>query len=893
MKHKTLLMTVLIVVVLTGLVVGISLVLQPEQTALGLALIIGSALVGVVSVLGGLNDVSEFIEKVFGTEKDTSEQETPAEPTQSETRVSATDHSVGVAGNVGRDVNIYHGTPPAPDAEPYTPPAPPDADVIPDPGPLPPGSRVLLARNANFTGREEALWTLAHTLLHGAGAALVTQAVQGMGGVGKTQLAVEFAHRYGRFFHGVHWINAAEPETLEAEVAACGRAMGLQPWPEQLPDQVGVTLAAWQRGGPRLLILDNLEDVATARAWLGRLSGGPLRVLLTARLADWPGDLGLATLRLDIFSPEESRALLEKTSEVSETSEVWDTLAERLGHLPLALDLAGRYLKRHPRKRVAEYVEELDEVLAHRSMRRWRQDLGNPTGHDLDLMATFALSWEEVDDPAAQRLFRMAGYCAPNEPIPCALLERAADLDQDACDEALSALTGLGLLTWPPATRSPAPPRNGEGGMNRGGVVIHPLLAEYARTLSSLDIEKGRAEEGLAALADTLATMTGEALDTGLPERFLPLRAHVRAIARWAVEAGVESAGALWNNLGYHLWMVADYAGAKAAYEWALRIDEAVYGPDHPDVAIDVNNLGLVLKAQGDLARAREAYERALCIDEAVYGPEHPNVATAHNNLGDVLQDLGDLARAQAAYERALRIWQQVYGEEHPRVATAHNNLGGVLQDQGDLAQAQAAFERVLNILDKTLPPEHPYVASTVNNLGSVLQAQGDLAGAKAALERALRIDEAVYGPDHPAVATDVNNLGSVLKDQGDLEGARAAFERALRIKEQIYESDHPSIATTVNNLGLVLQAQGDLAGAREAYERALRIDEAAYGSDHPSVARDVNNLGVALQAQGDLAGAREAYERALRIFETFLPADHPHIETVRGNLDYLKSQKS
>jgi tetratricopeptide (TPR) repeat protein len=753
----------------------------------------------------------------------------------------------------------------------YEPPAPPDADTIPDPGPLPPGSRVLLARNANFTGREDALQTLARTLLHGAGAALVTQAVQGMGGVGKTQLAVEFAHRYGRFFHGVHWINAAEPETLEAEVAACGRAMGLQPWPEQLPDQVGVTLAAWQRGGPRLLILDNLEDVATARAWLGRLSGGPLRVLLTARLADWPGDLGLAALRLDTFSPEESRALLEKTSEVSETSEVWDALAERLGHLPLALDLAGRYLKRHPRKRVAEYVEELDEVLAHRSMRRWREDLGNPTGHDLDLMATFALSWEEVEDPAAQRLFQMAGTCAPNEPVPCALLERALQtqpevgfwkrvkrwitggrsmpIDEDACDETLLALTGLGLLTWPPATPLPAPSRNGEGGMT-SGVVIHPLLAEYARTLSSLDIEEGEAGEGLAALAAALAAMTREALETGLPERFLPLRPHARAVASRAEEAGLEDAGALWNNLGWHLHDVADYAGARTAYERALRIFEQMLGPDHP------------------------------------------NVATLHNNLGGVLRDQGDLAGAQAAYERALRIWQEAYGDEHPQVATAHNNLGSVLHDQGDLAGARDAFERALRIDEAVYGPDYPKVAIDVNNLGSVLRDQGDLAGAQEAYERALRIDEAVYGPDHPDVAIDVNNLGLVLQDQGDLAGARVAHERALRIDEAVYGSDHPAVARDVNNLGSVLQDQGDLAGARAAYERALRIKEQIYDSDHPSIATTVNNLGLVLQDQGDLAGAQAAYERALRIFETFLPADHPHIETVRGNLEYLRSQE-
>ena len=773
----------------------------------------------------------------------------------------------------------------------YVPPDPPDPDgPLPAPGDLPPGSRLFFRPNANFTGREESLRTLVRALLphqstRPKGVPISQFTITGMGGVGKTQLAIAFAHRYGRFFHGVHWINAAQPEGIESEIAACGRAMDLQPWPGKLPDQLAVTLRTWRANGARLIILDNLEDVEAARQWLGRLCGGPLRVLLTARRTDWPGDMDLRPLRLDTFTPEESREFLlkylrrattegsplqrldeattegsplqrldettegsplqrldeattegsplqrldettegsplqrldgattegsplqrldeattegsplqrldeattegsplqrldeattegsplqrldEATTEGSplqrldETTEGsplqrLDELAERLGHLPLALELAGRYLKRHRRKRVADYLEELDEMMSHRSMRNWRQELGNPTDHDLDLMATFALSWEEVEQEMARRLFLMAGYCAPNEPIPYELLERAADLGQDQCDEALDRLTGLGLLELPDDAQDTGP-------------TIHPLLAEYARALPPLPSpEVGRGEragewgEGLSELADTLATMTYQALDTGLPERFQPLRPHARAVAEWAEEAGVEKAGTLWNNLGYHLKMVADYAGARASLERALRIDEAAFGPHHPNVATDVNNLGSVQQAQGDLEGARASLERALRIDEAAFGPHHPNVAIDVNNLGSVQQDLGDLEGARASYER------------------------------------------VLDILDKTLPPEHPYVAATINNLGLVQQALGDLEGARASYERALRIDEAAFGPHHPNVATLVNNLGGVQQAQGDLEGARASYERALRILENSQlPLNNPHFQAARNNL--------------------------------------------------------------------------------------------
>jgi hypothetical protein len=310
---------------------------------------------------------------------------------------------------------------------PYTPPPPPDPDTLPSPGPLPSGSRIPFTRNALFTGREEPLGDLARALLHGEKpSTLVTQAVQGMGGVGKTQLAVEFAHRYGRFFHGVHWLDAAQPAAIGAEVAACGEAMCLERWSDEQPEQVALTLAEWQRGGPRLVVLDNLEDVAAAREWLGRLSGGPVRLLLTARRSDWPADLGLDVLKLDVFSPEESLAFLRcYLPRKRATDEDLRELGQQLGYLALALELAGRYLKAHRRLSVAGYLERLEEICDHPSMAGWREDLDSPTGHDLSLAKTFAVSWDQVQNEGARRVFLLASWCAPSWPIPCELLERA------------------------------------------------------------------------------------------------------------------------------------------------------------------------------------------------------------------------------------------------------------------------------------------------------------------------------------------------------------------------------------------------------------------------------------------------------------------------------------
>jgi tetratricopeptide (TPR) repeat protein len=574
-------------------------------------------------------------------------------------------------------------------AEDYAPPSPPVPDEIPEPGRLPPGSRLPFGRNALFTGREQCIKGLAKTLLHGnSGSSPVPQALLGMGGVGKTQLAVEFAYRYGRYFHGVHWLACAEPEAISAEVAACGEEMELESWPNNLPDQIQRTVEAWsEEGRCHLVILDNLEDPAAARQWLLRLTTTGASLVLTARRRRWPRDLALEPLLLEAFSPAESRGFLRNyLAKERASGEDLDVLATRLGRLPLALELTGRYLMELETLSVEGYLDKMGEVLAHQSMRGWEESLGSPTGHDLDLAQTFALSWEQVAEEDARRLFRVAGYCAPNQPIPCELLAAALEFDEEACALALGRLRGLGLLEL-------ADPN--------AGPTIHPLLAEFARTLP----QNGGDEswDPLPALASSLGDLAYEALTSRLPQRFAPLRSHLETAAVAAEQAVLVQAGGLWSYLGSHLDQIADYDSARRAYERALTIGEAALGPDHPNVASDLNNLGDVLRSLGRLEAARTQFERALEIWKASYGDSDPKCALAHNSLGLVLGDLGELEASRVHFERALAIKEAAFGPDHPEIAANLNNLGGLLQSLADLAGARQVFERVLGILTTAL----------------------------------------------------------------------------------------------------------------------------------------------------------------------------------------------
>ena len=715
-------------------------------------------------------------------------------------------------------------------------------DMVPAPAPLPPGSRMPLARNALFVGREADLKALAGALKAGETAAVgQIAAATGRGGIGKPQLASEFVHRYGQYFQGgVFWLSFADPEAVPAEIATCGGPGGMQLRGDfgnlKLNDQVQLVASEWQGPSPRLLVFDNCENEASLETWRPRTGG--CRVLVTSRRDMWSLHLGVHALSLGVLSRPASLALLRKhRPDLAPDDPVLDQIAAELGDLPLALHLAGSYLARYrqtPFGSPAGYLQAVrrPDLLEHRSLAIEGE---STTGHQQHVARTFALSYDrlqptdEIDAIALVTLARAAWF-APGEAIPRDLLRLSAGVD--TADEAailrfedsLRRLRELGLIAE----------------QESGALMLHRLLAAFVRSAAGEEAtHRGRVEASVFADATRLN-------QAGYPAPLLDWQPQLRFVTEQAARAGGEHAGGLFNELGYHLRMVADFAGAGAAYERALKTDEASFHPDHPNVARDVNNLGSVLHDLGDLAGAKAAFERALRIAELRSGPDHPQVAIHINNLGRVLRERGDLAGARAALERALRIDEASFGPDHPRVATRVNNLGKVLQDLGDLAGARAAFER------------------------------------------ALKIDEASFGPDHPKVATRVNNLGSVLRGLGDLAGARTALERALAIFAKHLGPHHPDVATAVNNLGLVLQAQGDLAGARAAFERALRIDEASFGPDHPNVARDVNNLGDVLRDLGDLAGARAACERALAIFERVFGPDHPNTRAVRANLESL-----
>jgi tetratricopeptide (TPR) repeat protein len=548
-------------------------------------------------------------------------------------------------------------------------------------GDLPGGSYIPFGRNALFTARAAELEMLAQALLaEREGVVINQQALIGMGGIGKTQLAVEFAWAQGFRFKGVHWISAYKPggsdlsvdDHIDLAIALCGSKMNLQPWSSDTKQQAEITLNAWKESGPRLIILDNLEDMSAAPAILARLRHSNIRILITTRQSGWHPALALREIPLPAFSEAESLVFLRRVLDADRASDDdLKNLHKRLGGLPLPLDLAAAYLKHVRGMSARAYLDQLN--LDHPSLKNWREKHPNATQHDKDVTATFAFSWEQVDDPNAKRLFVLAGYDLPNEPLREDVLQSAVEMESAPFSEAVDLLQSLSLIQQEHS--------------------LHPLLAEFAR-LQDAD------RSALFAWARTMAWRCYPWLDHGGIYRDPNLARHARlslAIFDLAIRLPDQDQKAL-SSLCFHtaflLTHFGDLDGAMKLYQQSLEIKEGL--GDLQGKSATLHQMAGIYVTRGDLDGAMKLYQQSLEIKEGL-GDLQGKSATLHQMAG-IYVTRGDLDGAMKLYQQSLEI-KEGLGDLQGKSATLHQ-MAGIYVTRGDLDGAMKLYQQSLEIFD-------------------------------------------------------------------------------------------------------------------------------------------------------------------------------------------------
>jgi tetratricopeptide (TPR) repeat protein len=676
----------------------------------------------------------------------------------------------------------------------------------------------LPPRNPNFTGREAFLKELRDSLSAGRSAAVTTAtrqvAAHGLGGTGKSQLAIEYAWRWASDYSWVIWLRAEIPETLGADFDALADELGL--FDGDKPAEQALVIRAVRKHLEEkpgwLLIFDNAPEPAALEHAVPRAGG---QVIFTSRYTAWGKDA--VPLALDVWPPEEAEQFLLRR--VRARGEQQDApkrsaaaeLAEELGWLPLALEQAAAYCERSS-------VTLSDYLLLFRENRLelfrpqvFRADQG--TREVITVTTTWSLSLDRIRDnencPEAAALFSLCTFFAPDR-IPLEMIRAGAHhLPEPLCIAARSDVKVnsaiANLLRYSLVSVE---------GSGKGRVLsVHRLLQEVSRERLSED-EKSH-----------WVTAALEVINQAFPDNSHDVRAwpacgqlvpHAIAALGHAGKRQIRKIpGRFLNQLADYYWGRAEYAKAEPLYQRAIAIRKNELGPDHPDTGTSLNHLADLYVDQARYEEAEPLYRRALALRENVLGPDHPETGTSLNNLGNLYRKQFRYAEAEPLYQRALAIFENTLGPDHPSTAVSLNNLGLMYEEQGRYAEAEPLYQRALAIWETALGPDHPHTATALHNLAGVYKGRGYFVEAEQFYQRAIAVRENALGPDHPDAASSLHNLAGLYADLGRFAEAEPLYQRALAICERALGWDHPWTTTTRKYYVRLLRATGrDAEGA-------------------------------------------------------------------------------
>jgi tetratricopeptide (TPR) repeat protein len=730
------------------------------------------------------------------------------------------------------------------------------AATIPSPAEVaaPPGTHNLPRRPARvFVGRDQALRQLADALAEGMGVAM--RAIHGLGGVGKSELALQHAAAHRDDYTLIWWITAEDGDQIQAGLAAlAGRLC-------QEIALVGTTAdaAEWAVGWLQshdgwLLILDNVDEPGDVEELLGQLDGG--HILITTR-RDTGWEQIADPVRLDILKPGPATDLITLSTRRCDVGdrEAAAAIAAELGNLPLALGQAAAYITQI-RVNPAAYLERLRDHPAE------MYAVGSSAAQ-----RTIARVWDitleaiRIRDPAAITLLHILACYAPDN-IPRVILG-CDDTSTLAVDAGLGALASYSMITLTPDT-----------------VSMHRLV--QAVILTGHPPDDPSSASGGSPLGMALgwldraipADPEGNVAEWPLLRALVP---HAESLAgRFPPGNEPPTLGRVLNDLGLFLRSQGQYGQALRVSESALAITAGARGPDHPSTAVRLGNLAANFVELGRPGEALPLYQRALAITEAAFGPDHPSTALQLGNLAYTYGQLGRPREALPLHQRALAITEAAFGPVHPSTAFQLDNLARTYGRLGRHGEALPLFQRALAITESTLGLDHPDAAIRLNNLALAHADLGRCGEALPLFQRALAITEATLGPDHPNAAAALGNLAFAYTEMQRPDEALPLFQQALAITEATLGPDHPLLATRLDNLALNYLSLRRPQEALPVQRRALAITEAALGPDHTDTAIRLNNLGLTYGVMGRPEEALPLQERALAITEAALGPDHP-----------------
>ncbi|MBD2300661.1 tetratricopeptide repeat protein [Nostoc sp. FACHB-190] len=670
-----------------------------------------------------------------------------------------------------------------------------------------------------FVGRDEKLQEL-HQLLKKN----QQVAIAGMGGVGKTELALQYAHSHRTTYQGgICWLSAVQDVGLQLVQFAMNKLQLNIPDDSELVPRVQFCLTKWPEGEV-LLIIDNVTNYRDeVRCYLDSVPARFKQLITTREKLQSP----IVRLDLDVLTPLEAMQLLKSIigrERLQHEPLVARKLCKWLGYLPLGLELVGCYLLGDEELSLADMLQDLEnERLKNPALVEVPQEMKT----ELGVAAAFELSWRRLRENAQYlgcvlSLFALA-------PIPWELVERITiNNEEQNWKQARRELLQLHLVQ----------PKSD------GTYQLHPLLREFFQDkLEGLE----QKEEFKQSFCGVMVGVAKDIPEIPILEQIAalsPAIPHIAEVANHLIQyVSDDNLISPFVGEAYFYNGQGLYNQALPWYRQCLEVAKKRLGEEHPDVARSLNNLAALYLSQGRYSEAEPLYIQALALRRKMLGEEHPSVAISLNNLGVLYNSQGRYSEAEPFLIQALALYRKLLGEEHPSVARSLNNLAFLYNSQGRYNEAEPLYIQALALKRNSLGEEHQDVALSLNNLAFLYNSQDRYSKAEPLLIQALALWRKLLGEEHPFVATSLNNLGAFYRSQGRYSEAEPLLIQALALSCQLLGEEHPDVASSLNNLALLYYLQGRYTEAEPFYLQALEIFEQRLGVSHSCTIKCRENL--------------------------------------------------
>ena len=693
---------------------------------------------------------------------------------------------------------------------------------------------------AAFSGRGDELEAVEEAL-GVAGSAVIAQAITGLGGVGKTQLAARYVNQHGSEYDIVAWIRAEDGGIADlSELAArLGEPVqGLSPI-----ERRDLALERLRRDEERcLLVLDNVESAAQLTDCLPR--GGNGRVLMTSRNREVRQFAPV--LLLDVFDERTAVEYLIELADRPDDRAGAERVARALGYLPLALSHAAAYCGTGTS--FDNYLELLDALPA--------EDLFD-SSPEVSYTQTVASTWKAsieaagASAPLAGELLALAAHLAPDA-IPRSLFDVVIDpsqpIERQRLRDACNALARFSLATVDDDT-----------------VSVHRLLQKVVRDDARARADVSAVKRAVAALDHAFPRQASDAARWPRSEQLL---AHVIALddAAASVPDTASQLIELLNRACRYLSWAEGGARALALAQRTVEQARNTLGAEHPSTLTARHREAFAYQQTRRASQAIALYGPLLADQERILGAEHPDTLATSDALAVAYLDAGRAGEAIAIFEPLLTDLARILRAEHPDTLSTRHNLARAYQDAGRVAEAIALFEPLLlNDPVRILGAEHPSTLATRSSLALAYQDAGRVGEAIAIFQELLADRERILGAEHPSTLATRHDLAVAYRAAGRVGEAIAIFEPLLANLERILGTEHPSTLTTRNNLAVTYRAAGRVAEAIAIHEPLLADRERILGPAHPHTLTTRENLAGAYEAAGRDAEAAAVREGPAR----------------------------